>query len=203
MGQKFSNVAGKVLSGVSAVAKAVPSVVQGALEGSAVGSTVAPGIGTVLGGIGGGLTKAVSHISDVVDAVKGNSQDVPLKPEHLANALTDGYHAVQSASQLKHLLPQQHQDKLDAAIQSAANGKIAQGLVQTGKFANATAKGVLANVYKGKVAPDAAEHMFSPTMEHAKTLISPMQQKELKDQRSVAYMANLNPVQPQPIPVEA
>jgi hypothetical protein len=185
------------------VAKSIPDVVQGALEGGALGSTVAPGPGTILGGIGGGLMKGISHISDVVDAVKGNSQSVPLQPEHLANVLSDGYHAVQSASQLKQLLPQQHQDKLNSAIQSATNGKIAQGIVKTGKFANAVANHTLSQVYKGKVKPDAAERLFSPGMEQAKSLLSPLQRQELKDQRSVAYMANLNPVAQQAVPVTA
>lgn len=200
MGQKFSAIGHKVLSVAGAVARSIPDVIQGSLAGAATGSAVAPGVGTLLGGLGGGLMKGISHISDVVDAVKGNSQDVPLKPEHLANTLTDGYHAIQSASQLKQLLPQAHQDKLASALASASEGKIAKNVVQTGKFAAATAKHVLGQVYKGKVSPAASESIYSPTMEHAKTMISPTQQMELKNQRAVAHMSAMNPT---PIPVEA
>lgn len=204
MGQKFSQVGKKILSVAGAVAKAVPNVVEGALEGAGTGTAIEPGIGTVLGGIGGGLMRGIGEISPIIDAVKGNSQDTPLKPEHLANVISDGANAVQSAAKLKQLLPQQHQDKLDNAIANAANGKIAQNVVKTGKFAAATAGHVLNQVYKGKVRPDAAERLFSPVMDQARAMLSPQERQELRAQREVAYMANLNPVQAAPpVAVEA
>lgn len=194
MGQKASVIGSKILSGISAVAKAVPDVISGTLEGGALGTAALPGLGTVLGGVGGGLMKGISHISDVVDAVKGNGQTVPFQPEHVANTLSDGWHAVQSAGQLKQLLPEQHQTKLEQALASASQGKIAQGISQTGKFATSAANQLLLNMYKGKTRHDQLEKVHSPSLQQVKAMISPAQRKELGDQRSVAHMAELIPV---------
>lgn len=221
MGSKLSSLGSSIVHGVKTVGKAIPSVLkavpgiaesalQGGLAGSA-GFAGGPELGiptTIVGALAGAIPKAISDVSDIVKSSGEASQSPELTANGVSDVLDHGAKAVSAVSNLRHLLPVQHQKQLHDVIQSHAQGALGTHVASLGKMAKVASQGILNHVYGGAnsptggVAPDALEKYASPVRNEAGSLIPSAVKKDLDGQRKVAFASNLQP-QASPILVSA